>query len=133
MNNATPQQPLSDDELDRLGKFLDGIGAPAMNMEAVDGYFAALICGPDIVLPSEYLSAIWGEDFSFDSNHQVSDIVGLLMRHWNTISSELLRTLKQRHVYQPVLLEDDNGIVNGTTGQGVLCAAFKPARRAGAS
>jgi uncharacterized protein len=113
MNNATPQQPLSDDELDRLGKFLDGIGAPAMNMEAVDGYFAALICGPDVVLPSEYLSAIWGEDFSFDSNHQVTDIVGLLMRHWNTISSELLRTLKQRHVCLPVLLEDNEGRAHG--------------------
>jgi uncharacterized protein len=58
MNNAMPQQPLSDDELDQLGKFLDGIGAPAMNLERVDGYFAALICGPGVVLPSEYLSAV---------------------------------------------------------------------------
>jgi hypothetical protein len=41
-NNATTHQPLSADELDRLGKFLDGIGAPAMNMESLDGYFAAL-------------------------------------------------------------------------------------------
>jgi uncharacterized protein len=82
MNNPTIQQPLSDDELNRLGGFLDEIGAPAMNMESLDGYFAALICGPDMVLPSEYLPGIWGEDFCFDSDRQSMDILGLLMRHW---------------------------------------------------
>jgi uncharacterized protein len=113
MNNSTTQQPLSGDELDRLGKFLDGIGAPAMNMESLDGYFAALICGPDMVLPSEYLPGIWGEDFCFDGNNQATEILGLLMRHWGTISSELFRTLKEPDVYMPVLLEDDEGIAHG--------------------
>src|SRR5271157_2342050 len=113
MNNSTIQQPLSDDELDRLGEFLDEIGVPAMNMESLDGYFAALICGPDMVLPSEYLPGIWGEDFCFDSNNQATDILGLLMRHWGTISSELFRTLKEPYVYMPVLLEDDEGIAQG--------------------
>jgi uncharacterized protein len=109
MNNPTIQQPLSNDELNRLGKFLDEIGAPAMTMESLDGYFAALICSPEMVLPSEYLPEIWGEDFSFDSDNQARDILGLLMRHWGTISSELFRTLKEPHVYMPVLLEDDEG------------------------
>jgi uncharacterized protein len=113
MNNATTHQPLSADELDRLSEFLDGIGAPAMNMESLDGYFAALICGPDMVLPNEYLAAIWGEDFCFDDNNQATDILGLLMRHWNTISSELFRTLKEPYVYMPMLLEDDEGIAHG--------------------
>jgi uncharacterized protein len=113
MNNATTHQPLSADELDRLSEFLDGIGAPAMNMESLDGYFAALICGPDMVLPNEYLAAIWGEDFCFDDNNQATDIMGLLMRHWNTISSELFRTLKEPYVYMPMLLEDDEGIAHG--------------------
>jgi hypothetical protein len=83
MNNSTTHQPLSDHELGRLSEFLDGIGAPAMNMESLDGYFAALICGPDMVLPSEDFSGIWGEDFCFESSNQATDILGLLMRHWN--------------------------------------------------
>jgi uncharacterized protein len=33
-----------------------------MNLETLDGFFAALICGPDNVLPSEYLPEIWGGD-----------------------------------------------------------------------
>jgi uncharacterized protein len=113
MSNPTNQQPLSDDELDRLGKFLDEIGAPAMNMESLDGYFAALICGPDMVLPSEYLPGIWGEDFCFENDHQATNILGLLMRHWGTISSELFRSLKEPHVYMPVLLENDEGPAQG--------------------
>ena len=113
MNNPTIQQPLGDDELNRLGGFLDAIGPLAMNMESLDGYFAALICGPDMVLPSEYLPGIWGEDFCFDSGNQATDILGLLMRHWGTISSELFRTLKEPHVYMPVLLEDDEGLAQG--------------------
>ena len=88
-----------------------------MNMESLDGYFAALICGPDMVLPSEYLPAIWGEGFCFDSNNQATEILGLLMRHWGTISSELFRTLKGPNVYMPVLLEDDQ-LVAGFDGSG---------------
>ena len=54
------QQPLNDTELDRLGDFLEEVGAPAMNLEMLDGFFAALICGPETVLPSEYLPQVLG-------------------------------------------------------------------------
>jgi uncharacterized protein len=113
MSSASTHQPLSGHEVDRLSEFLDSIGAPAMNMESLDGYFAALICGPVMVPPSEYLLGIWGEDFGFESNRQATDILGLLMRHWNTISSELSRSLKEPYVYMPVLLEDDDGTARG--------------------
>lgn len=113
MDNSPASGPLTDDELDRLGHFLDAIGAPAMNLESLDGYFAALICGPAMVLPSEYLPEVWGEDFSFNNDGQATDILGLLMRHWNTIASALLRTLEVPDVYLPVLLEDAAGIAHG--------------------
>ena len=113
MSNPSLQQALTESELDRLTEFLDAIGSPAMNIEMLDGYFAALICGPDMVLPSEYLPQIWGEDFGFDSDAQATDIVGLLMRHWNTISSALLHALDEPDVYLPVLLEGDDGIARG--------------------
>ena len=113
MNNSPARGPLTEDELDRLGEFLDAIGAPAMNLESLDGYFAALICGPAMVLPSEYLPEVWGEDFSFDGDAQASDILDLLMRHWNTIASALLRTLDMPDVYLPVLVEDANGVAHG--------------------
>ncbi|MBR8028567.1 UPF0149 family protein [Burkholderia cenocepacia] len=110
MNNLTSQQPLTDDDFARLSGFLDSIGDAAMNIETLDGYFVALICGPDIVLPSEYLPQIWGEDFSFESDGQATEIIELLMRHWNTISTELQQTLHEPNVYLPVLLEREDGV-----------------------
>jgi len=110
--NIALQQALTEEELDRLGEFLEDIGPPALNLEMMDGYFAALISGPDMVLPSEFLSQIWGEEFSFTSDEEAGEIVNLVLRHWNTISRELRRTLTEPHVYMPVLLEDDAGMTN---------------------
>ncbi|WP_200655680.1 YecA/YgfB family protein, partial [Paraburkholderia aspalathi] len=113
MTNLTLLQPLTDDEFTRLAGFLDVIGTSAMNIETLDGYFAALICGPDMVLPSEYLPEIWGEEFSFDSDDQATEIMSLLMRHWNTIAEELRLTLDEPNVYLPVLLEGADGVAPG--------------------
>ena len=112
---STPpfSQELTFAELDRLTDFLEAIGSPAMNIEMLDGYFAALICGPEMVLPSDYLPQIWGEDFSFDNDAEATEIIGLIMRHWNTISSALLHTLEEPDAYLPVLLEGGDGITHG--------------------
>jgi uncharacterized protein len=32
-----------------------------MNLEEMDGFFAALICGPEFVPPSEYVPNVWGK------------------------------------------------------------------------
>jgi uncharacterized protein len=79
LNNLTSNLPLTGDEFDRLAGFLDAIRTPAMNIETLDGFFAALICGPDQVLPGEYLPEIWGKDFSFDSDEQATGILELLI------------------------------------------------------
>lgn len=113
MHNLTSLQPLSDDELDRLGDFLDAAGEQAMNLEMLDGFFAALICGPDMVLPSEYLASIWGEDYSFDSDDQANDIVGLIFRHWNNVAAELRLCIDKAHIYLPVLFEREDGVAPG--------------------
>lgn len=110
MGHPTSHHPLTDDEFDRLTEFLDSIGNPAMNIETLDGFFAALICGPHPVLPSEYLPSMWGKDVSFESDAQANEISGLLVRHWNTVSSELQRTLNEPDVYLPILLEREDGV-----------------------
>ncbi|WMY11080.1 UPF0149 family protein [Paraburkholderia phenoliruptrix] len=110
MENPTSHQPLTDAELDRLAEFLNSVGNPALNIEFLDGYFAALICGPDVVFPSEYLPNLWGEGVAFESDEQVAEITHLLTRHWSTISSELQRTLQEPDVYLPILLEREDGV-----------------------
>ena len=61
MKTFTQNDPLTDGDLDRLGDFLKGCkGGKAMNVEALDGFFAALIAGPETVMPSEYNREVFG-------------------------------------------------------------------------
>ncbi len=56
-------EPLTEAELDRLRKFLKNCkGGKAMNIEEMDGFFAALVAGPGIVMPSEYLPEVFGSE-----------------------------------------------------------------------
>lgn len=96
---------LTETQLDQLSDFLSITQGPVADLEMLDGFFAALICGPELVKPSEALTEVWGEDFDFESQDQAMHIVGLLMQHWNTIASTLENTLSTDDVYVPVMLE----------------------------
>ncbi len=112
VDKPASHQPLTDSEFDRLEDFLASIENPAMNIETLDGFFAGLICGPDVVFPSEYLPTMWGEGVSFESDAQAAEIAELLTRHWNAIRSELERALREPNVYLPVLLEQEDGVAS---------------------
>ena len=114
MRTFTQNEPLTDAELDRLGDFLKSSkGGRAMNVEALDGFFAALITGPEIVMPSEYYREVFGGEMSeaceFGSLDEANDILGLMMRHWNDIAS----TLHEDEVYVPLLLKAEDGVAHG--------------------
>ena len=104
-------EPLTDAEFERLSGILArfDIKQP-MNLEQLEGFLAALICGPEIVRPSEYLPVICGSDMvlddSFGSQSVLQDFLSLIMRHWNVIAD----TLHSGDVFLPLLLEDENGI-----------------------
>jgi uncharacterized protein len=114
MKTFTQNEPLTDAEVDRLGDFLKGCkGGKAMNVETLDGFFAALIAGPETVMPSEYYREVFGGEMSdtceFGSLDEANEILGLMMRHWNDIAG----TLFKGEVYVPLLLEDENGVAHG--------------------
>jgi uncharacterized protein len=111
---STQHEPLTDVELNRLGDFLKSCkGGRAMNIEQLDGFFAALIAGPETVMPSEYYPEVFGgrlsETCEFGSLDEASEILVLMTRHWNTIA----RTLNKGEVYRPILLQDENGVFHG--------------------
>ena len=65
MKAFTEHEPLTDADLDRLRDFLKSCkGGRAMNVEALDGFFAALIAGPEIIMPSEYYPEVFGGEMS---------------------------------------------------------------------
>lgn len=101
-------------ETERLKALLATLPAPATNLEQLDGLFAALICGPEVVSPSEYLPEVWGLEPPFENEEAFRDLFSLLMGHWNTIADELLKGLSDpEHLYLPVLIEDDQGRPRG--------------------
>ena len=57
-----------------------------MDLEEMDGFFSALICGPVTVPPSVYLDEIWGgEEAPFVGADHLDEFLNLAMRHWNHI------------------------------------------------
>jgi uncharacterized protein len=106
-------RPLTDAEYDRMAYVLSRFrDEHAMNLEKLDGFFAALICGPAYVQPSECLPEIWGgemaDEEAFSSQQQRKDFLDLVMRHWTVV----VDTLQSGDVFLPLLLEDEHGIAH---------------------
>lgn len=102
-----PSPELTDVHIDQLQEFLDSIDN-AMGLEEIDGFFCALISGPDLVMPSEYWPQIFGGEMpEFSSSKQANIIMGLLSQHWNRIADTLFRD----EIYYPLLFEDEGGKV----------------------
>lgn len=90
--DAAGAERLTEDEQRWLAGLLASRQVPAdtMPFEMLDGFFTALVIGPELVLPSEYLPIIWGEGGSapdWDTQEQATYAIGLLMKHWNAIAA----------------------------------------------
>jgi uncharacterized protein len=114
-------QPLSEAEYARIAAMLEGCKR-AMNVEMLDGFFAALICGPGLARPSEYLRMIWGGERiggekGWRDEAEMQESLELLMRHWNSVAG----VLHSGEPFLPYLLEDDAGIAHANDwAQGFL-------------
>jgi len=84
----------------------------AMNLEAVDGFFAALVCAPTLVPPSGYLPEIFGDEHRepiWKSQEEAQRFFDLLMHYWNGVVSRL----NSGEAYVPFLLKHPDGLVYG--------------------
>jgi len=85
------------------------------------------------VMPSEYYREVLGGEMAdackFGSLDEAHEILGLMMRHWNTIASALYKG----EVYVPLLLEARTEWRTATTGLGASCGAWACATTAGQS
>lgn len=110
--SALDQGPLSDAEIDELDRFLlntEGIDE-SMDIATLDGFLTAILCGPKMIMPSEWMRWVWdmerGEDApEFASQAEAQRILQLLMRHMNDIARTLQQAPEQ---YEPLLMENPN-------------------------
>lgn len=106
------QEPLSDAEIDKLNDFLletSGL-EDAMDVAMLDGYLTAIVSGPQMIPPSQWLPRVWDIENGratpkFKSKAQAQRIFEWLMRHMNDIA----RTLHTApDYYEPLLMENPN-------------------------
>lgn len=90
--------PLSPAELDELETFLDSDDAPesTMDVSTLEGFFTAIVIGPQMVPPSHWLPWVWDmesgkTEVSFASLEQANRIMGLLLRMMNGIADAFVR------------------------------------------
>ena len=79
----------TDADLDSLDALLRERALPngGLSLEALDGFLSALIIGPDLVMPSEWLPFVWGEDApEWENGEQAQSGLELVMKLWNQIA-----------------------------------------------
>jgi yecA family protein len=75
-------------DLDRLHAYLMSDDAPdnALSISEVDGLLTAVVVGPQVIMPSEWLPAVWGGDKpEFHDMAEAEAIMGALMGRYNEI------------------------------------------------
>ena len=113
---------LTEREQNWLAGFLVSPQAPSrtMTFEMLDGLLTALVIGPAIVPPSQYMPAIWGTDDGsgpvWDSLEQLQYFMELLMKHWNAIAAR--RNADALH--DPFILGLDEATAGSYWAQGFL-------------
>ena len=103
-----------DPDLEVLGELLDQLDEDgAMDLEELDGFFAALHCCPELVPPSEYLPVILGDGLEngevFANEDAAKLFMGLVMHHWNEVG----KAFAAEDFFMPLLLEDEEGKTYG--------------------
>jgi uncharacterized protein len=105
--------PLTDQELDRLDDFLldridedeatEGKDEGILNISTLDGFMTALVSGPRMIPPSQWLPAVWG-DFEpvWETEAQFEEILTLMMRHMNIIADTLIEAPDE---FEPIFME----------------------------
>jgi len=94
-------------DLDALVKFLSSDRAPtgSMRLSDLDGFLTGIAVGPELILPSEWLPAVWGgEAPEFADEEEAEAILGSVMGRYN----EIIRRLAAAEL-DPIYWEDGDG------------------------
>ncbi len=79
-------------DLTALDAFLMSERAPAngMGLSDLDGFLTGLLVGPELIMPSEWLPAVWGgEPPVFDRQDEAQAILSAIMGRYNEIARAL--------------------------------------------
>ena len=101
-------KPLTEQELDELEEFLlsDLVPEKCMFLEMMDGFLTGIAIGPVTIMPSVWLSEIFGEteddEMIWDSDEQAQGIIELILRQYQSIVDTFG---KNENYFEPVFTE----------------------------
>jgi uncharacterized protein len=89
--------------VDALARFLASPQAGSLSLPALDGYLTAVAIGPELVMPSEWMSGLWrGDAPAFADGAEAQTILSAIMARYNQILSQLGRSPPDfRPLYAP--------------------------------
>jgi uncharacterized protein len=84
-------QPFTEQDLERLDHFLAEVAPDdSMLSDELHGFLAALICSPQMVLPSEWTPHVWGgTEPEFETMDAAQEVMGQIMRLNNDVAGRL--------------------------------------------
>ena len=102
-------QPLEDWEYDELDSFLLGLehDEAVLSLSEFDGFITAIVSGPELILPSEWLQVVWGGADNapvLESPEAFNRICNLMFRHLNSTAATLMEASSQ---YEPCFMENE--------------------------
>ena len=104
-------EPLTDAEYDALEAFLGSNAVPqdCMDLEMLDGFLTAIVSGPELIQPSEWLPVAWSDSQRsvspvFQDNEQAQRVLTLILRLQNTIARTLTESPTR---FKPLLYHAD--------------------------
>lgn len=104
---------LNDEELEQLDEFLierisedddsEGQDEGVLDVSELDGFFTAIVSGPEVIQPSRWLPEIWGDfEPEWESEKDFEHVLSLMMRHMNSIAATLMQSPKD---FEPLFME----------------------------
>jgi uncharacterized protein len=107
---------ITEKDIEKLKQTLHNLGDEVMDIETLDGFFCALACSPEILMPSDYLTFIFGGDLDFEQASEAEDVLGRVFSFFNAVSTKLEnKTKTQKGIYLPFYLhESENNCIAGT-------------------
>jgi len=101
--------PLLDEEIEELDKFLLDADEleESMDVSMLDGFLCAVLSGPKLIMPSEWIRWVWDSEKGrqvpkFRSQRYAERILSLVIRHSNDIALTLIQSPSE---YEPLFYE----------------------------
>ena len=86
MRSITLNKPLSQIDLETLGNYLEKNDLP--NLIEIHGFCSAIISGPNMIMPSEWIRAIGISEVEFSSKAELEEVMSGVMAMYNDIAHQ---------------------------------------------